>query len=350
MKYAVAHLIDDASFGGINRMLAHLEATSEDGAVCHRIVRVRRGQMNLPQMQADVVVSHLSTSWSNMPLFTALRAAYPDQPLIHVEHSYSERFAALNVTSRARFGALLKSAYALFDRVVAVSEAQANWLVRRGFVAEQKLHVIHPCVDLEPFMEAASAPAPGRRIVGALGRFDTQKGFDILIKAFRALPTSDMTLHLYGDGPEREALVALAAGQPNIVFKGFAANPAEAIAECDVIAMPSRWEPFGLVALEALAASRPVICPRADGMACHLVAGAIDVQENTPGGWAACLEEVFSVPADIVDGERVASEAMASFEREWTELLQSVTPSASPVAPGAITGFAAATRQDLHAG
>lgn len=289
MEFAVAHVVDDDSFGGVNRMLAFLQQADE--GVHHSIVRVKRGALKAPQITADIIVSHLSASWKNLPLMTALRGEYPNTPLVHVEHSYSERFAALNVTNRDRFDTLLRNIYALFDAVVAVSDAQAAWLSRKGVVESRVLHVINSCVDLEPFRVAGAARAPGREIVGAIGRFDRQKGFDTLIKAFAELPEQDLRLHIYGDGPEREQLEGLASGLPNVEFKGFASDPAAAIAACDIIAMPSRWEPYGLVALEAMAAGRTVLCPRADGLAGHIANGAIEVGLNTVEGWRDALSD-----------------------------------------------------------
>ena len=287
MQFAVAHVVDDDSFGGVNRLLDFLQ--QEAGGAYHTIIRVKRGTLTSPKINADIIVSHLSASWKNLPLMTALRGEHAHTPMVHVEHSYSEHFAALNVTNRDRFDTLLRTIYALFDAVVAVSDAQASWLLRKDVLDPAVLNVINPCVDLAPFRAAGAARTPDRTIVGAIGRFDRQKGFDTLIKALAAMGASDLHLDLYGDGPERGALEALARDLPNVTFKGFASDPAAAIAACDIIAMPSRWEPYGLVALEAMAAGRTVLCPRADGLATHIANGAVEVGLNTVEGWHAAL-------------------------------------------------------------
>lgn len=318
MEIAVAHLVDDASFGGVNRMLEALQTL--DVGTHHKIVRVNRGALKLPVLTADVIVSHLSASWRNLPLMTALRGKHPGTPMIHVEHSYSERFTALNVTNRDRFDTLLRTVYALFDVVVAVSEAQGCWLMRKAYVDSGALRVIPPCVNVEPFRVAGASREPGRRIVGAIGRFHTQKGFDVLIEAFKSLPQDDIELHLYGAGPEGDRLAALAATLPNVVFKGFAADPAAAIAACDVIVIPSRWEPYGLVALEAIAARRPVLCPRVDGLSDHIANGAIEIGANNVDNWRDALQnkDKWRLP-----GEREylnACTAPKRFRSNWTSL------------------------------
>ena len=324
MTISVSHLLDDPTVGGVTRMLEFLQNSSGFAESSrHETVLVKRGQFRSPSLAADIIVSNLFVCWRNFPLFASLRAAHPNTPLIHVEHSYCERFVALHVDNRDRFETLLRSVYALFDHVVAVSEQQARWLRRKGLVRADRLQVIGPLVELEPFFKVPYRWAGAKRIVGAIGRMDPQKGFDILIDAFNNKPLPDYELHLYGRGPQLDELKAQAGNNPSIVFKGFVQSPALAMAECDIIAMPSRWEPYGLVAIEAMAASRPLICSRADGLADHIAAGAYDVRENTPQGWAARLRQFdqFDLWPDSVRSRRHALNVRRRFFEDWKRLL-----------------------------
>ncbi|MBB4303168.1 glycosyltransferase involved in cell wall biosynthesis [Rhodobium orientis] len=327
MIRAISHLIDDASFGGINRMLEYMESSPELAKIAdHRIVPVRRGQLSAPTLGADLIVSHLSISWANLPMLTALRAAYPNTPIVHMEHSYSERFVALHVENRDRFTALLQTAYALFDKVVAVSEMQGAWLNRRGLCPPGSLLVIEPCVDLDPFLAHEGHRDAPEFVIGAIGRFDLQKGFDILIDAFRQVRRADLALHLYGDGPDVDDLQNRAKGHPAIIFKGYTADVPAAMAACDAIALPSRWEPYGLVAVEAMAVDRPVLCPRHDGLIGHIAAGAHDIGENSAAGWTAALEAL-DVDAQRRPCGRTRAHAAGAgrrFAKAWAGLVDEV--------------------------
>lgn len=327
MTLTVCHLIDDAGFGGINRMLDHMVQDPVLAELAqHRIVRVKRGQLTPPALNADVIVSHLSICWKNMPFLTALRALNPRTPLLHVEHSYSERFVAANVVNRDRFDTLMKVAYAMFDEIIAVSEAQGRWL-RRRFVGAGRLAVIPSCVSLERFFKVEPASPRSTRTIGAIGRFDVQKGFDILIEGFKASGREDLELHLYGDGPQRRQLEAMAEGRPEIVICSYVQYPSIAMAGCDVIAMPSRWEPYGLVALEAMAASRPVVCSDADGLSDHIHAGAVCVGENSVDGWARWFASADIAGLEIGNEKRRAraGDAVVRFAGAWTDLLLRAT-------------------------
>lgn len=295
MIQSVVHIVDDASWGGVNRLLACFEAAPESFVHDHhKIMRIERGLKKAPLIEADVIVSHMSVCWKNIPFFTSLRATNPETPLVHVEHSYSERFAALKVGNRNRFEDLMRLALGLFDKVVAVSKPQAAWLKRRGYANSDQLVTISSCVSLAAFEAVATQRPEGPVTIGAIGRFHAQKGFDILVDAFVSAAPSNARLLLVGDGPDRDLLVAKAKGHPQISFLPYMENPADALAMCDVIAMPSRWEPYGLVALEAMAANRPVVCSNLDGLREHIANGAVPIAENTVGGWCEQLAKLES--------------------------------------------------------
>ncbi|WP_174801302.1 glycosyltransferase family 4 protein [Martelella limonii] len=317
------HLIDDAGFGGINRMLDHLTTALAETAGTHEIVRVKRGQLSPPRLaDAEQIVSHLSVCWKNMPLMTALRARYANTPLVHVEHSYCERFVAAEVENRDRFETLLSAAYALFDKIVAVSAEQGEWLGRK-FVSRNHLAVVSPCVRLDEFFALEDRRPTEKIVIGALGRFDRQKGFDILIEGLLLSGRQDVELRLYGSGSEEAQLKARAGTDPRIKFCGFAKSPAAAMADCDLIAMPSRYEPYGLVALEAMAAGRPVAASLADGLSGHVRNGGFGVGDNSPEGWARFLQafEINTFRRGAVSLRERAKEAEQVFAERWLRLL-----------------------------
>ena len=314
----IVHLIDDQSTGGVTRYLDFIARHPGMAAMAsHEILPVSRTRPARAGIEADIIVSHLTITWRGLPGLTGLRALYPGTPLVHVEHSYCERFAAANVQQRRRFQGLLRCGYALFDRVVAVSEAQGLWLARSGVVPAGRLLVIPPCVELSSFAALAAPEGPVRRI-GAIGRLDRQKGFDLLIAAFRDLPMPDVTLEIFGDGPERAELERLAGDDSRITFHGHTA-PEAALAACDAVAMPSRWEPFGLVATEAMAGGRALLVSTADGMAGHAADGAIQVPEFTSACWTRAMSDLVTAatPAPRLDQDKAELRTLAG----WMTLL-----------------------------
>lgn len=111
----------------------------------------------------------------------------------------------------------------------------------------------------------AAGAAPETPLAVFVGRLDPVKGVDTLIRAFRQIERPDARLAIVGDGSEREALKALAAGDARIVFMGYSTAPADWYRAADLLVIPSRREPFALVALEAMAADTPILASDVDG-------------------------------------------------------------------------------------
>ncbi len=326
MKNSIVHLVDDASWGGVNRLLDCLE-NAPFGLVHddHKIIRLERGNWTAPVFQADVIVSHMAICWKNFSFFSKLRATHPETPMVHVEHSYSEHYVALNVEKRERFDDLLNLSYALFDKIVAVSEPQRQWIARRKYCQQSQLTLISSCVRLAPFQKISNTSPQGLVTVGAIGRFHEQKGFDILVEAFaRHLPET-IQLLLIGDGPERETLLKKARGKTNIIFQPSTSDPASAMGKCDIVAMPSRWEPYGLVAIEAMTANRPIFCSCVEGLKQHIGGGAIGVAENSALGWAAALTGLANrQTVDNLPRAHGAANAEWNFINSWNALIKTL--------------------------
>lgn len=147
----------------------------------------------------------------------------------------------------------LKRAALRHTRVVAPSAAVAAHL---GLPAE----VVPHGVRVERFaVSPGAAPGPRDRDVVVVGRLVSDKGVADLVDAVAELGRRGrpVGLTVVGDGPERAALERQAEGLDGVRFQGVARGPelAGLLRRHRVIAVPSRWdEPFGLVALEGLAA------------------------------------------------------------------------------------------------
>ena len=333
MKLTVTHLLDDATPGGVTRVIDGLrtsKALQNQGD--HELQMVSSGG-NWPTFEADVIVSHLALSWRNLPSLMSLRAKHPNAVLIHVEHSYTQRFTALNVPNRERFYSLLRSAYALFDQVVAVSRAQGAWMATRALVDQTKLRTIRSSVDLDQF---ARLPAPihGPRVLGLIGRLHTQKGFDQAIAAFKHLENPDLRLKIFGTGADLEALKAHAGSDTRISFKGFCNDPTDAVAQIDALVMPSRWEAFGLVAQEALIAGRHVLVAPVDGLKDQIEDGAMPMTGVGISALTSDLKRLIDMPAPDAATDRagLATENQRRFETQWLQMFDELAAPQKAVA------------------
>ncbi|MFN7144902.1 MAG: glycosyltransferase [Myxococcota bacterium] len=134
--------------------------------------------------------------------------------------------------------------------IVAVSDAVAAYA--RDVEHLPDVRVIPNGVDLGRF--GPHRGGDGTRVL-AIGRRVPQKGFDVLVDA---LPEG-MTLDIAGEGP-------WTTDHPRVRLLGRREDVPALLAEADILAVPSRWEGFGLAAAEGLAAGVPVVASDVDGL------------------------------------------------------------------------------------
>jgi glycosyltransferase involved in cell wall biosynthesis len=105
---------------------------------------------------------------------------------------------------------------------------------------------------------------PETLLIAVVGRIEDQKGVDLLVRAVPAVVAQVPAAHVLvvGDGTRRAAAEALARDlgvDDRVHFSGWRHDLDHVMRAVDVLALPSRWEAFGIVNLEAMAAARPVV-------------------------------------------------------------------------------------------
>lgn len=108
-----------------------------------------------------------------------------------------------------------------------------------------------------------------------VGRLAPEKRVDLLLRAWSAASKPDATLLVLGEGPEEQALRALAG--PNVRFMGRVEDTAPFLKAADLFVLPSSTEGLSNALLEALAAGLPALATD--------VGGASDVVQHGVSGW-----------------------------------------------------------------
>ncbi|MEM1413776.1 MAG: glycosyltransferase family 4 protein [Myxococcota bacterium] len=188
--------------------------------------------------------------------------------------------------------------YALADRI-RVSSTRARRSMSRYGVPAAKIDVVPQPIDLERFR----LPAFPRRREGPLrlvfvGSLDLRKGFVYLLRAMRLLGAGATRLRIVGmtgDPLSRRLFDREREGLEVVVEPG---DPVPALAEGEVLVLPSLEDGFGFVVGEALACGMPVVvtdaCGGADWVEADEAAGRV-----VPPGDA---EAIASALAELADG------------------------------------------------
>jgi glycosyltransferase involved in cell wall biosynthesis len=165
------------------------------------------------------------------------------------------------------------------DHYIAVSEANARYLINEKRLPANKVHVIHNGCDFKKFDFTRVAPRGMKQSLGfqeddvvvlAIGRLEPQKGHRFLLEAHaqvvRQFPKTRLVC--VGDGALRQDLEEETRNlqiQDSVRFVGYQSNVTEWLAMADMSVLPSLFEGLPLVGIESLAAERPMVATAVDG-------------------------------------------------------------------------------------
>ncbi|MBR9689792.1 MAG: glycosyltransferase family 4 protein [Candidatus Altiarchaeota archaeon] len=238
-----------------------------------------------------------ANDWMTIPAGVILQSK--GKPLIF--HIHSTEYDRTNnnprewVIEMERFGAEKA------DLVVANSYRTKRQLVEFYGINPNKITVIYNGIDLEKFRGPINKELkkPGDKVVLFVGRLTIQKGVWHLLQAAKRVISKDphVKFVIVGSGPDMPYLIKTAINlgiEKNMVFTGKVSDEEllAAYRMCDLFVMPSVNEPFGIVALEALASGKPVILSRTSGV-CEVVKHCFKVDYWDTDLLASRILEIF---------------------------------------------------------
>lgn len=204
----------------------------------------------------------------------------------------------------------------------------SDWTRRQiaGLAAPfQHAEVIPNGVDVDDWLMDPPGTSP---VFAAWGRHVREKGFDLLMEAFvrvrEEVPTASLLLG--GDGPERDRLCP----SPGVELLGplDRAGVRAMLRRARVAVVPSRIEPFGIVALEALAAGRGLVYSSNGGLAEAAGVCGRSADPEDPAALAAAMLAELKAPTAAAAGRARATELSWSkiavrYEEIYSKALQS---------------------------
>ena len=203
------------------------------------------------------------------------------------------------------------------DSVVCVSEGVRQFAKRELRCPDHQLSVIPNGVDLQRF--AAAAPIdwntldwPADSVVTLfVGRLHPQKGIERIQTQIDTIapPGSRCRLLIVGDGPLQQELDEWAAeiGPERVRRIGWQPSVEPLIMGCRLLLLPSHYEGMPNVALEAMAAGRPVVCSRVEG-AHELFAHRLEEQTFASNDVEAMKNLIESFLLDEAWSDQIGSE------------------------------------------
>jgi phosphatidylinositol alpha-1,6-mannosyltransferase len=219
------------------------------------------------------------------------------------------------------------------DLVIAPTNDTANQVASQQDVPRERIRVLPWALDpqFEALLSATPRPMlpgefPQGRVILTVGRWSADeryKGMDTLITTLPRLlgEWPDLQLVIVGEGDDQEWLAQIAEGRGvrrHVHFFGGLSYPeiAACYQACEIFALPSRGEGFGLVYLEAMACGKPVIGGGHGGVPEVIEDGKTGylVEHGDGGQLATSLETLLADPAL---GQEMGARGRARVEQEY---------------------------------
>jgi len=233
--------------------------------------RKGRSPLNLLRMAAAIrkevaqfkpTLIHAHSSFAGAVLRSMYRSRRRSFRIVYCPHGWGFDQPALAAKNRA-VASVERALAPWCDQIVVISEHERREGLRIGIAEDRMTLVLNGISDVPP---ARPSHWPDSRLkVLFVGRMDRQKGFDTLLDA--AEPLADrICVRAVGKAVAGPAMARTGGRVVDLLGWRSLAEIAVEIAAADVVVVPSRWEGFGLVALEAMRGSCAVVASNVGGL------------------------------------------------------------------------------------
>jgi len=193
----------------------------------------------------DLIICH-----GNRAVSFASTSKQKNIPIIGVSHNYSYKH-------------LYKC-----DYILVLTDKLKEHLMQHGIDKKRLLSISNMTNVVHAYKAVPAYKNPV--IIGSFGRFVQKKGFIYLIEAIKLLNQTNHNVQLLlgGDGPDKDALIQKTKElqlEEYIKFHGWVRDKDVFFQEIDLFCLPSTIEPFGIILLEAMEHSKPIIATKSGG-------------------------------------------------------------------------------------
>jgi glycosyltransferase involved in cell wall biosynthesis len=208
--------------------------------------------------------------------------------------------------------------------VIGVSKYMKNHVESIFNLPANKVKMIYNGIDLSKFKIKVDKNVIRNKlginlsdkIILAVGRLTWQKGFDILINSFPKILAEipQAKLVIIGNGYMRIELENLAQKNEvldKVIFPGFVSDHelVSYLRSSDVLVIPSRFEPFGMVALEGMCSNIPTVVSGIEGLS-EIIRDQVDGLFVDPNNLGSVAQAVLKILKDPVNSQNMVINAM----------------------------------------
>lgn len=280
----VMHLLQSNQFSGAESVVINIMKLFQNNSEIEMVYVSPKGPIKNVLVHENVQF-YLLDRFDNKNIGQVIRSIKPD--IIHA-HDFNasvrvSQFRNVKIISHIHHNPLWLShlniktvVYALvshrFKKIIGVSSAVKKEYIFRHLI-ENKFIILPNCVNASAVIEKSKCYIPQVETLDVLfvGRLAIPKDPLLFLKIIKYLVKhkKDLKVGMVGDGPLRSKCKDYIASNNlvnNIKMYGFQNNPYPYMRKAKFLIVPSKWEGFGLVAVEAMLLKKPVICSGVGGL------------------------------------------------------------------------------------
>lgn len=258
--------------------------------------------LRLLRTDADIIHAHDIHHFTTF--MSALVCKIRKKPFLLTEHGYPEQFGFEKLLIKVYDKFFLPIISMCSNKMIAVSEHIREELIHRYEVPRDKIQVIYNFIDLKKYTLANDSfrkkySLENKNVILLVGRMVKEKGFNYVVEAMPKIleEVPNTILLIIGPTNYHEKTLRRIVKEHNlenkIVFCGVVSEELlkSAYANSNIIVIPSTYEPFGIVALEAMAYGKPIVASRVGGLSEFLKDGknSLLVEPGDVSGLESCI-------------------------------------------------------------
>lgn len=287
----ILHVITSLQTGGAEKLVAEIVPMLSDYGHHVDVVAFDDSEPNFSKQLTDkgIKVIFFGKGYYKLSFIFRLGKLMKGYDIVHTHNTACQFFAAFcsffckcvlvttehNTTNRRRKYKFMsyfdRWMYNRYNYVICISQKTEDNLKAYIRGTKARIFTINNGINLSVFQSAQPIlKKTDRFVITMVGAFRPQKDQDTIVRAIQHLDKEKIELWLVGDGERRDEVEALAnhlGVDDNVKFWGIRSDVPSILKASDLIVMSSHWEGFGLAAVEGMAAGKPVIASKVDGLA-----------------------------------------------------------------------------------
>ena len=230
-------------------------------------------------LKINVDLIHAHEYFHFTTFISALASKIKRIPFILTEHGYPEQVGVSRFLLELYHKIFLPQVISSSKKFIAVSNFIEEEVISKFNVSRKRVCVVYNGIDSDQYKERSTVfrdkyNLKNKKIVLSIGRLIKEKGFQYLIKALPLILKKLPNVKLVIIGPDhyyKKELVRISEllnVRDKVIFTGVISEDMlkSAIFCSDVVVIPSLYEPFGIVALEAMVYGKPIVSSRVGGL------------------------------------------------------------------------------------